>query len=96
MATITVKGFSVIRDAMGAGTVTLDVAAPETVRGALDTLLAQYPRLKNVLIDPETGDLTPFLLVLNGEAVSSTLDASRAIKTGDEISIVFPIGGGRW
>lgn len=96
MATVTIKGFSVIRDAMGASTVQLDVAAPETVRCVLDTLLQQFPRVKDVLMDPATGELTPFLLVLNGEAVSSTLDADRAIKSEDEISIVFPIGGGRW
>jgi MoaD family protein len=96
VATVTIKGFSVIRDAMGASTVQLDVAAPETVRGVLDTLLQQFPRVKDVLVDPATGELTPFLLVLNGEAVSSTLDVDRPVKSGDEISIVFPIGGGRW
>jgi MoaD family protein len=95
VATVTVKGFSVIRDAFGASTVEVEVA-PETVRGTLDTLLRQFPRVRDVLMDPETGELTPFLLILNGEAVSSTLDADRPVKTGDEISIVFPIGGGRW
>ncbi len=96
MATVTVKGFSVIRDAFGASTVQIDVPPPETLQGLLDTLLRQFPRVKAVLVDPTTGELTPFLLILNGEAVSSTLDTGRPVKTGDEISIVFPIGGGRW
>ena len=94
MATVTVKGFSVIRDAIGASTVEVNVGPPETVRGMLDTLLRQFPRLRTVLVDPATGEMTPFLLILNGEAVSSTLDPDRPVHTGDEISIIFPIGGG--
>jgi len=46
-------------------------------------------------VDPETGEMTPFMLVVNGEAISSTLDRERRVKTGDEITIIFPIGGGR-
>ena len=95
MARVRVTGFSVIRDVFGASTVDLEVGRPETVKGTLDALLAKYgARLKEVIVDPETGEMTPFLLVLNGEAVSSTLDLDRPIKNGDEISIVFPIGGG--
>jgi molybdopterin converting factor small subunit len=47
-----------------------------------------------VLVDPDTGEMTPFLLVLNGEAISSTLDTDRPVKTGDEMTLIFPIGGG--
>ncbi len=94
MARVKVQGFSVVRDAMGAARVDIEVPAPETVRNVLDTLLRLFPRLKDVLVDPATAELTPFLLVLNGEAVSSTLDTERPVRTGDEISIVFPIGGG--
>ena len=39
--------------------------------------------------------MTPILLVLNGEAVSSTLDKEKPVKTGDEVTLIFPIGGGR-
>jgi MoaD family protein len=95
VATVTVKGFSVIRDVFGASTVELDVDHPETVKGTLDALLQKFGRpLREVLVDPATGEMTPFLLVHNGEAISSTLDIDRPVKSGDEISIVFPIGGG--
>lgn len=95
MAKVSVKGFSVIRDVFGASVVEVDVAQPETVKGTLDALLQKYGGpLRNVLVDPATGEMTPFLLVLNGEAVSSTLDVDRPVKSGDEITIIFPIGGG--
>ncbi len=95
MATVRVKGFSVIRDVFGRGVVEMEVGAPETVKGLLDTLLKTYGEpLRKVLVDPATGEMTPLLLVLNGEAVSSTLDMDRPVKTGDEITLIFPIGGG--
>jgi MoaD family protein len=95
VATVKVKGFSVIRDVFGASLVEVEVGQPETVRGTLDALLRTYGEpLRKVLVDPATGEMTPFLLVVNGEAISSTLDTDRPVKTGDEITLIFPIGGG--
>ncbi len=95
MAKVRVKGFSVVRDVFGASVVELDVPAPETLGAALEALLGRYGRrLRDVLVDPETAELTPFLLVHNGESVSSTLDRDRPIKNGDELVMIFPIGGG--
>jgi molybdopterin converting factor small subunit len=96
VATVRVKGFSVVRDAMAASVVELEVGPPATIRATLDALLARYgPRLRQVLVDPATGELTPFLLVHNGESVSSTLDRDRPVRSGDELTIIFPIGGGQ-
>lgn len=90
-----VKTFSVLRDALGAGTVEVEVGPVETVQGVFDAMFAKYGKsLSNVLVDPETGEMTPFLLVVNGEVISSTLDKERRVQTGDEITIIFPIGGG--
>ena len=95
MATITVKGFSVVRDVFGANVVEVEVGPPETVKRALAALLEKFGEpLRKVLVDPATGEMTPLLLVLNGEAISSTLDVDRPVKTGDEITLIFPIGGG--
>jgi molybdopterin converting factor small subunit len=95
VATIGVKGFSVVRDVFGANLVEVEVGPPETVRAALDALLERFGEpLRKVLVDPETGEMTPLLLVLNGEAISSTLDVDRPVKTGDELTLIFPIGGG--
>ncbi len=94
VAKVKVKGFTVVRDALGASTVEVDVDHPETVQRTFETLLKEYARLRDVLIDPATGEMAPFLLVLNEEAISSTFDMDRPVKTGDEIAIIFPIGGG--
>jgi molybdopterin converting factor small subunit len=94
VATVRVKGFSVVRDALGSSAVELEVGPPETVQAALDALLATHGKLRDVLVDPDTAALTPFLLVHNGESISSTLDRDRQVKTGDELVLIFPIGGG--
>jgi len=95
MATVTVKGFTVIRDVLGADRVEIDVPEPATVARTFEALLGKYGEpLQTLLIDPETGKMAPFLMVLNGQVASSTLDAERTVKTGDEIVIIFPIGGG--
>ncbi|RPI05491.1 MAG: hypothetical protein EHM71_12625 [Zetaproteobacteria bacterium] len=95
MAIIGVKGFSVVRDVFGANLVEVEVGPPETVKAALGALLDKFGEpLRKVLVDPETGEMTPLLLVLNGEAISSTLDVDRPLKTGDELTLIFPIGGG--
>lgn len=95
MATVKVKGFSVVRDVFGANVVEVEVGPPETVKAALVALLHKFGEpLRKVLVEPDTGQMTPLLLVLNGEAISSTLDVDRPVKTGDELTLIFPIGGG--
>lgn len=94
MAKVKVKGFTVVRDALGSSTVEVEVDHPETVKGTFDTLLKKYEPLREVIMDPTTGEMAPFLLVLNNEVISSTLDMDRPVKSGDEIVIIFPIGGG--
>lgn len=94
MAKVKVKGFTVVRDALGSSTVEVEVDHPETVKGTFDTLLKKYEPLREVIMDPTTGEMAPFLLVLNKEVISSTLDMDRPVKSGDEIVIIFPIGGG--
>lgn len=94
MARVKVRGFTVIRDALGAPVVEIDVLSPETIRGVLDALLREYRPLTGVLCDSKTGEMASFMVRVNDELFSSTLDRDRPVKTGDEIAIIFPIGGG--
>ncbi|MHB0871789.1 MAG: MoaD/ThiS family protein [Chloroflexota bacterium] len=96
MAKVKVRGFTVIRDVFGASEVEVDVAPPETVEGVLDTLLERYDgALKRTICDPSSGEMAPFLIRLNEEIISSTLDKDRPVESGDEMTIIFPVGGGR-
>lgn len=95
MARVKVKSFSVIRDVLGAEVVEIDVKEPATVGGLFDELVHQYGQpFKKKIWDPETGQIAPFLIKLNESMIRSTEDMEHIIKNGDEIAIIFPIGGG--
>jgi len=95
MARVKIKTFSVIRDALGADVVEVDVESPETVGSVFNALLQKYgTALKEKIWDPEAGEMAPFLLRLNDEIIRSKFDMDRLVKDGDEIAIIFPIGGG--
>ncbi|MFC1931634.1 MoaD/ThiS family protein [Chloroflexota bacterium] len=95
MARVKVKTFSVIRDVLGSDVVEVEVSTPETVGGLFDALLRQYGQpFKDKIWDPNTGEMAPFLIKLNETIISSTKDMDKKIQDGDEIAIIFPIGGG--
>ncbi len=95
MAKVKVKSFSVIRDVLGSDVVEIEVNKPETVGGLFDELVRQYGQpFKNKIWDPNTGQMAPFLIKLNDAIISSTSDIDHKIQSGDEIAIIFPIGGG--
>ncbi len=95
MARVKVKTFSVIRDVLGSDVVEIDVDNPETIGGLFDALLRQYGQpFKDKIWDPNTGEMAPFLIKLNETIIRSTSDMDKKIQDGDEIAVIFPIGGG--
>ena len=95
MARVKVKSFSVIRDVLGSEVVEIDVNEPQTVRGLFDELVSRYGQaFKDKIWDPNTGDIAPLLMKLNESMISSTRDMDHKIQNGDELAIIFPIGGG--
>lgn len=65
-----------------------------TVKSVIDTLEANYPGIKERLLD-EAGNLRYFVNVyLNGEDVRFLEELGTTAKDGDEISIVPAVAGG--
>lgn len=66
----------------------------ETLAVCIDGLDAQYPGIKERLLD-ETGELRRFVnIYINGEDVRFQQGVQTALKAGDEISIVPAVAGG--
>jgi len=95
MARVKVKTFSVIRDVLGSDVVEIDVAAPATVDGLFKALRDRYGTpFAGKIWDSNTGEMAAFLIKLNETLIRSTSDMEHEIKDGDEIALIFPIGGG--
>jgi MoaD family protein len=95
VARVKVKSFSVIRDVLGAEVIEIDVKKRQTIGGLFDELLRRYGQaFKEKIWDPNTGQIAPFLIKLNESLIRSTSDMDHKIQNGDEIAIIFPIGGG--
>ena len=65
-----------------------------TLGGAIAELDAQYPGLRERLLD-DTGELRRFVnIYLNGEDIRFLDGLGTAVKSGDELSIVPAVAGG--
>jgi len=81
------------------GDVTLDVAAPVTVRAVLDALEARYPMLRGTIRDYDSGERRPFLRYFACEEdwslESPDAELPEAVASGREpLLILGAIAGG--
>jgi molybdopterin converting factor small subunit len=95
LAKVRVRGFTVIRDIFRAEVVEVEVPEPGNVRGVLAALLREYGSpLEEIICDPGSGEPSSFPIRLNDEMITSVRDGDRPVNDGDELTIIFPIGGG--
>jgi len=82
-----------IREIFGRKSIIIDVSQPN-LQAVLDTVIKQYPEIKPYLvIDNQIN--SNFTIAVNKQRIDPTQDfQALQLKTGDEVAILPPTGGG--
>ena len=92
---ILLQSFANIRDVLGAGELEIELPQPSSLNGLLSELSGRFGAAFNRQIrDQLTGKIVPFLILVNGLALRSTVDLEAKLKDGDTVAIMIPFDGG--
>ncbi len=91
---ITLHTFANIRDVIGSTSVCLPLEDGSTLSGLFRKLSSTYPRFDRQVRDQITGEIVPFLILVNGRSYRSTADMQTPLRDADEVTILVPFDGG--
>lgn len=92
---ITLNTFANIRDVIGSAQVSLQLEDGSNQAGLLRHLSKAYgPNFDRQIRDQITGEIVPFLILVNGRSYRSIADMHIPLHDGDEVSILIPFDGG--
>ena len=93
MLKIKVKSFAQIREILGGEPVDLEIAGPVYVRSVLNLLLEEYSALREFFL--RDGEFSNSIVIaVNGENIPANLLETYELKSGDELFLIPPSGGG--
>jgi len=92
---IVVKSSANIKDVLGSHELEIELQQ----QASLFELLAQLTRRFGSAFDRQirdqlTGEIVPFLLLINGKTFRSTVDLPTLLHDGDTVTIMIPFDGG--
>jgi molybdopterin converting factor small subunit len=92
---ILLQSFSNIKEVLGSGELEIELP-PES---CLTELFAELERrfgaaFNRQIRDQFTGEMVPFLILVNGKALRSTVDLSASLHNSDLVTIMIPFDGG--
>jgi molybdopterin synthase sulfur carrier subunit len=89
-----VKIFATLRQLVGEKEVEVRVDAGDTVRNVLKKLVAEYPALRERVLDDNGNLQGSVLLLLNGRNIEFLDGLNSTIQESNELAIFPPIAGG--
>lgn len=92
---LTLNSFANIRDVIGKKTLSVNLAAGAKLSDLFDFLREEYgENFDRQVRDKISGDLVPFLILINNKTYRSTSDLDTPLSEGDVVTIMVPFDGG--
>jgi len=92
---VTLKCFANIRDIVGKKELPVDLIPGATLSDLFGYLQKAYGKnFDRQVTDQLTGELVPFLILINDKAFRSVSDMETPLNDGDIITIMIPFDGG--
>jgi|YNPBryantNP2012_1023418.scaffolds.fasta_scaffold03934_4 MoaD family protein len=93
--TITLKTFANIRDIVGARELTIELPAGARLGDLFEYLTQTFGKnFDRQIRNQITGEMVPFLILVNDVAFRSTQDMEQPLHHGDVVTIMIPFDGG--
>lgn len=95
MAKVKIQSFAEIKDALGADEIEVEIDDGSALRDVFETMAEKYgSSFKDQIWNKLTGEMEPFLVMLNEKTYSSLHEFETKVNDGDEIAILLPVVGG--
>jgi MoaD family protein len=95
MAKVKVQSFAEIKDALGSNEIEVEISDGSTLRDVFEKMAEEYgSAFKDQIWNKLTGEMEPFLVMLNEKTYSSLHEFETKVNDGDEIAILLPVVGG--
>jgi molybdopterin synthase sulfur carrier subunit len=89
-----VRIFGTLRQFIGAKKVEVEVEAGDTVRNMLEKLTAEYPALRERVLDDDGKLQSSINVLVNGRSIKFLDGLDSTIQEGDQLALFPPVGGG--
>lgn len=89
-----VKIFATLRSLVGAKEVEVDVGTGDTVRNMLEKLTAEYPALRERVLDDDGNLQSSINVFVNGRSIKFLDGLNSTIQEDDRLALFPAVGGG--
>jgi MoaD family protein len=92
---IVLQSFANIKDIVGAHELAIELQPQSRLAGLFAELTRRYgAAFDRQIRDQTTGEIVPFLVLINGATFRSAEDLSTRLHDGDTVTIMIPFDGG--